>query len=88
MRVHFKTSYNHDIRFFADARDALRYGALVAIAAALPLLLDDFLIGEMTGVLIWATAGMGLMFLTGHAGQGEPGTRPPSLPSAATPTRS
>ncbi len=69
MRVHFKTSYNHDIRFFADARDALRYGALAAIAAALPLLLDDFLIGEMTGVLIWATAGMGLMLLTGHAGQ-------------------
>ena len=27
------------------------------------------LIGEVTGVLIWAIAGMGLMLLTGHAGQ-------------------
>ena len=76
MRVHFKTTYDHDIRLFADARDALRYGLLVVLAIALPFLLDDFLIGEATNVLIWAIAGMGLMLLTGHAGQ-------PSLGHAA-----
>ncbi len=76
MRVHFKTTYGHDIRLFADARDALRYGLLVVLAVALPFLLDDFLIGEATNVLIWAIAGMGLMLLTGHAGQ-------PSLGHAA-----
>ena len=76
MRVHFKTTYDHDIRLFADARDALRYGLLVVLAVALPFLLDDFLIGEATNVLIWAIAGMGLMLLTGHAGQ-------PSLGHAA-----
>ena len=76
MRVHFKTGYDHDIRLFPDAREALRYAGLLALAVALPFLLDDFLIGEATNVLIWAIAGMGLMVLTGHAGQ-------PSLGHAA-----
>ena len=76
MRVHFKTGYDHDIRLFADRREALRYAALVAVAVALPFVLDDFLLGEATNVLIWAIAGMGLMLLTGHAGQ-------PSLGHAA-----
>ena len=69
MRYHLKTSYDHDIRLFPDRRRALRYAALVALGIALPFLLDDFLIGEVTNVLIWAIAGMGLMVLTGHAGQ-------------------
>ena len=69
MRGPFKTSYNHDIRLFADGYQACRYAALVALAVGLPFVLDDFLIGEVTGVLIWAVAGMGLMLLTGHAGQ-------------------
>ena len=76
MRTHFKTGYHQDIRLFADGRVALRYAVLVALAAALPFALDDFLLGEVTNVLIWAIAGMGLMVLTGHAGQ-------PSLGHAA-----
>ena len=76
MRVHFKTGYDDDIRLLADRRDALRYAALVAVATVLPFLLDDYLLGEATSVLIWAIAGMGLMLLTGHAGQ-------PSLGHAA-----
>ena len=76
MRVPFKTGYEHDIRLFPDRRRALRYAILVALAVVLPFLLDDFLIGEATNVLIWAIAGMGLMVLTGHAGQ-------PSLGHAA-----
>ena len=69
MRIPFKTGYDHDIRLFPDWRRALRYAALVAVAVALPFLVDDFLVGEATHVLIWAIAGMGLMMLTGHAGQ-------------------
>ena len=76
MRVPFKTGYGHDIRLFRDRRHAFRYAVLVVFAVALPFLLDDFLIGEATSVLIWAIAGMGLMLLTGHAGQ-------PSLGHAA-----
>ena len=76
MRFHFKTSYDHDIRLFPDAHRAFGYAMLVTLAVVLPFLLDDFLIGEATNVLIWAIAGMGLMVLTGHAGQ-------PSLGHAA-----
>ena len=73
MRVHFKTGYEHDIRLFPDLRQAGKYASLVALGVALPFLLDDFLIGEATNVLIWAIAGMGLMVLTGHAGQASLG---------------
>ena len=73
MRTALKTSYVQDVRLFPDIRRALRYAVLVALAAALPLLLDDFLLGEATNVLIWAIAGMGLMVLTGHAGQASLG---------------
>ena len=76
MRVRFKTGYEDDTRLFRDRREALRYGALVIVAAALPFVLDDFLLGEVTNVVIWAIACMGLMVLTGHAGQ-------PSLGHAA-----
>ena len=69
MRTYFKTSYAQDIRLFPDLRRALRYAALLTVAVILPFLLDDFLIGEASHVLIWAIAGMGLMVLTGHAGQ-------------------
>ena len=76
MRAQFKTGYDDDVRLFADRREALRYAALVALAVALPFVLDDFLLGEATNVVIWAIAGMGLMLLMGHAGQ-------PSLGHAA-----
>ena len=73
MRIALKTGYDRDIRLFPDVRRALRYAALLALAAVLPLVLDDFLLGEATNVVIWAVAGMGLMVLTGHAGQASLG---------------
>ncbi len=69
MRIHFKTSYNDDIRLFEDRFTAFKYAALLAFAIALPFLLGDFYLGEATNVLIWAIAGLGLMLLTGQTGQ-------------------
>lgn len=69
MRFQFKTTYDQDIRLFEDWRQAARYGLLLALAAALPFLIDDYFLGEATNVLIWAIAGLGLMLLTGQAGQ-------------------
>lgn len=69
MRFQFKTSYDQDIRLFEDWRQALRYGLLLAFAVALPWMIDDYFLGEATAVLIWAIAGLGLMLLTGQAGQ-------------------
>ncbi len=69
MRVVFKTSYMQDIRPWKDGYQLGMYLALLATAAAAPWWLDDFYLGELTNVLIWAVAGLGLMLLTGHTGQ-------------------
>ncbi|PCJ09088.1 MAG: branched-chain amino acid ABC transporter permease [Rhodobacteraceae bacterium] len=69
MRILFKTSYNDDIRLFPDRWSLLVYAALLALAFVLPWLIDEFYIGEVTNVLIWAIAGLGLMLLTGQTGQ-------------------
>jgi branched-chain amino acid transport system permease protein len=73
MRIHFKTSYEDDIRLFKDRWTFLVYAGLIALAIALPYLLDDFYLGEVTNVLIWAIAGLGLMLLTGQTGQASLG---------------
>lgn len=69
MRFHFKTSYDADIDLFPDWWKRGLYLALLALAVALPFLIDDFFLGEATNVLIWAVAGLGLMMLTGQTGQ-------------------
>lgn len=69
MRTHFKTGYNQDIRLFADLWSFGLYAALLAVMIALPLVLSGFFLGEVTNVLIWAIAGLGLMLLTGQTGQ-------------------
>lgn len=76
MRIHQKKSYDDDIDLADDGRQLFWYGLLVALAIALPFLLDDYHLGEMINVLILAIAGMGLMILAGHTGQ-------PSLGHAA-----
>ena len=69
MRFHFKTSYDTDIDLFPDWWKRGLYIALLALAVALPFLINDFYLGEATNVLIWAVAGLGLMLLTGQTGQ-------------------
>ncbi|TCD16672.1 branched-chain amino acid ABC transporter permease [Oricola cellulosilytica] len=73
MRVVFKTSYDHDIGMFRHRAQATWYVLLLTGVLALPLLLGSFLIGEMTNMLIWAIAGMGLMILVGQTGQASLG---------------
>jgi branched-chain amino acid transport system permease protein len=73
MRTVFKTSYDADINLFRHGFQAAWYLALLALALVLPLVLDDFLIGEVTNMLIWAIAGMGLMILVGQTGQASLG---------------
>jgi branched-chain amino acid transport system permease protein len=73
MRTVFKTSYDADINLFRHGVQAAWYMALLALAIVLPLLLDVFLLGEVTNMLIWAIAGMGLMILVGQSGQASLG---------------
>jgi len=69
MRFHFKTTYDQDIRLFPDWWNFSLYAALLIVLLLVPLLIDSFFLGEMTNVLIWAVAGLGLMLLTGQTGQ-------------------
>lgn len=69
MRIHFKTDYQQDIRLFDDHITLAKYAILLVLAFAAPFLLDEYFLGELTHVLIWSLAGMGLMVLAGHTGQ-------------------
>ncbi|RED11262.1 branched-chain amino acid ABC transporter permease [Pontivivens insulae] len=69
MKVHFKASYDDDIRLFEDRARLLKYAVLLGLMCALPFVVSDYLTGEITLVLIWCIAGMGLMILAGHTGQ-------------------
>ena len=73
MRTVFKTSYDADINLFRHGQQAAWYIALLVLAVGLPFLLGTFWLGEMTNVLIWAIAGMGLMVLVGQTGQASLG---------------
>ncbi|WP_425043694.1 branched-chain amino acid ABC transporter permease [Primorskyibacter sp. S87] len=73
MRIVFKTNYMQDIRPWKHGYQLSLYLILLAVVFAAPWLLDDFYLGELTNVLIWAIAGLGLMVLTGHTGQASLG---------------
>lgn len=73
MRTVFKTSYDADIDLFRHRPQLLWYLALLILMIVLPLLIDPFLIGEATNVLIWAIAGLGIMVLVGQTGQASLG---------------
>ncbi len=73
MRIVFKTDYMQDIRPWKDGYQLSLYLLLLAAVIIAPWVLDDFYLGELTNVLIWAIAGLGLMILTGHTGQASLG---------------
>ncbi len=73
MRIVFKTDYMQDIRPWKDTYQLVLYLILLAAVLAAPFVMDAFYLGELTNVLVWALAGLGLMILTGHTGQASLG---------------
>ncbi len=73
MRIVFKTDYMQDIRPWKDTYQLVLYLILLAVVLAAPFVMDAFYLGELTNVLVWALAGLGLMILTGHTGQASLG---------------
>lgn len=69
MRVLFKTDYNQDIKFAKHGGYIFWYALLLAAVFTAPFVLDTYWINEMTRVLIYALAGLGLMVVTGFTGQ-------------------
>ncbi|MCB1418782.1 MAG: branched-chain amino acid ABC transporter permease [Notoacmeibacter sp.] len=73
MRILFKTSYDQDINLFKHGHQMFWYALLLGIMLLAPWLFSGFMLGEITNVLIWSIAGMGLMILVGQTGQASLG---------------
>lgn len=73
MRFVFKTDYDADLGLFKHGAHRFWYILLALAVLAAPWLVDDYLLGELTLVLIWSIAGMGLMILVGQSGQASLG---------------
>ena len=69
MQTLFKTRYEDDLKFLAKTGEKVRVGLVVAFLLAAPLFLQNYYLGELGLLLVYAIAGIGLMILTGHTGQ-------------------
>lgn len=69
MRFLMKKNYDQDIRLFKYRSTFFWYLALVIGCFALPLVLDDYLLSQMTFICMFAIASVGLMLLSGYTGQ-------------------
>lgn len=68
MRFIRKTNYNQDIQLFKHEGQIFWYSLLFASVLLAPFIIDDFYLGELSLVFIYAVAGIGLMLLTGYTG--------------------
>lgn len=69
MQILFKTSYDQDIALLPKRGEKIRIGLALAIAVALPLLVDPFFLTEIGLLFAYIIAGTGLMLLVGFTGQ-------------------
>lgn len=69
MNTRFKSSYDDDINLFEDRWHLVQYGLLLALMLLAPWVLGSYYLGELTSVLVWSLAGLGLMLIAGHTGQ-------------------
>ena len=63
-----RTSYAQDFAWFDGPGSFARLVALIAVAAALPFVLGEYYVSQLTFVWIYAIAGLGLMILIGYTG--------------------
>jgi branched-chain amino acid transport system permease protein len=68
MRFIFKTRYQQDVDVIKHSGQRFWFGLLIVAATAAPLALDNFYLGEISLVMIYAIAGIGLMLLVGYTG--------------------
>ena len=68
MRFVFKTDYRQDIQLFRHGGQLFWYTALLLLAIVAPLGLGTYGISQLTFVLIYGIAGLGMMMLTGYTG--------------------
>ena len=63
MRFIFKTKYDQDINVSRHKGDRFWYSLLIITMISMPLLIDEFYLGEISYICILAIAGIGLMIL-------------------------
>ncbi len=68
MRFIFKTDYSQDIRLAKHGGHAFWYGLLGLVLLAAPWLLSEYVLAQLTFVLIYGIVGLGLMLLAGFTG--------------------
>ena len=68
MRFIFKTKYDQDVNVTRHGGDRFWYSLLIIGMLFIPLLIDDFYLGEISYICILAIAGIGLMILSGYTG--------------------
>jgi branched-chain amino acid transport system permease protein len=68
MRFIFKTDYDQDIRLARHGGHVFWYSALGLVLLAAPWLLSEYLLAQLTFILIYGIVGLGLMVLAGFTG--------------------
>ena len=68
MRFIFKTDYAQDIALVKHGGQAFWYGLLMLAMMAAPLWAGEYWLSQISFVLIYAVAGLGLMVLAGFTG--------------------
>jgi branched-chain amino acid transport system permease protein len=68
MRFLFKTDYAQDLRLAKHGGHVFWYGLLLVLLFAAPVLLPEYLLAQLTFILIYGIVGLGLMLLAGFTG--------------------
>ncbi len=68
MRFIFKTDYRQDIKLAKHGGHQFWYSALVLLLVAAPWLIAEYWLAQLTFVMIYSIAGLGLMLLAGFTG--------------------
>ena len=68
MRFIFKTDYAQDINLAKHGGQVFWYSALMLVLLAAPWLVAEYWLAQLTFILIYAIAGLGLMLLAGFTG--------------------
>jgi len=68
MRFIFKTSYAQDIRLARQPGQVFWYALLLAAMACMPWLISSYWLSQVSFILVYSIAGLGLMVLAGFTG--------------------